>query len=568
MAVAASGSRSRGKSRRVEQLLPLGYLVVALALVLGLLPSVLRSQPPPANDSAELSPDSSKDHQQSIIASLNAAGSETAGSGQGQGGNGPGTGAGGAPPPPPPQPALGCHGFGDPPRQTESLYSAPCVPKCPSNEGATYKNVSAGEVKIGFRHGSAAPSYTGPIKRDPDPADSGVDRTARVIQAYFNQRFQTCGRYIQLVALEDCADPGKTATDQQACAAKFDTEQHLFGAYMLGNEFCNEFIRRGLLAMCNPEPERFYDSANGLRWGWMTDFTKIDNFTAELLCKQLQGKPATFTDDPALNGKPRKFGGLYWTSVNGGGSHTTDDVRKAMASKCGMSFTDFQEFPAENESNEIPNAQAALARFRAEGITTVVFAHETAAAAVVMADATSNQYFPEWVLPSPYGVDFNLIGSILPPEQMRHAFGFSQWELPHPSTASDCYIAYQSVDPTNTPDGTFCKLVFPFLQQFVNGIQMAGPRLNPQTFRDGLYKLGHRFYPDRLSVGGGFGPGDYTYIDDFGLIWWDRTAPDPETGNQGAYRWVMNGKRFQLGQIPTAPVGFFTDLGTVGSTGT
>src|SRR5207237_1052723 len=135
---------------------PVSYFVIAVLLVLLLLPTVLRPPQQQSNQTAELSPDAPPDKEESIIASFKAPSSATAGAGngvgassEGVGGDGAGAGGGGggagglAPAP------VGCHGWGNPPRQTESLYSAPCAPPCPTNGGATSKNVSATEVRIG-----------------------------------------------------------------------------------------------------------------------------------------------------------------------------------------------------------------------------------------------------------------------------------------------------------------------------------------------------------------------------------------------------------------------------------
>ena len=50
------------------------------------------------------------------------------------------------------------------------------------------------------------------------------------------------------------------------------------------------------------------------------------------------------------------------------------------------------------------------------------------------------------------------------------------------------------------------------------------------------------------SLGGGFGPNDFTYSDYAGEFWWDPLATD-EAGEQGAYRWVRGGKRYAKGEF-------------------
>src|SRR4051812_302699 len=143
----------------------MAFMGLGLLLIVALLPSALRPPAPQTNQTAQLSPDAPPDSKtDSLIASLNRASSGTAGAGTGTGapdqaGNGAGpTGEGPTPPttvppPPPPQTKACPHGFGNPPRQTESPYSAPCaLPFEGDNGGATYKNVTSGQVKVGFWH--------------------------------------------------------------------------------------------------------------------------------------------------------------------------------------------------------------------------------------------------------------------------------------------------------------------------------------------------------------------------------------------------------------------------------
>ena len=537
------------QTKRAERWLPLAYLVVAMALVVAVLPSVLRQAPPEQSQSAELSPDAPpNDEQQSIISSLNRAQSGTAGDL---------TGLEGAAETPDvaevAKPTLACRGFGNPPRQTESLYSAPCGPPCPTNAGATSKHVTGSEIRIALKHGAVDATY-GPVSPTARDGESAADRTLRVYQTYFNQRFQTCGRVIRLYnAPDDAADDVEPAR-ARAAAAAIDEEQEAFASYVLNWETCDELARRGLVVFCNPMPRRLHTGYPGQVWSWMTDLTSVDEFAAELTCKQLKDKPASFTTDPALQGQPRKIGVLYW-SAPAGGFRDPSDFEKPYREQCGGTVA--VPIGTGGKAEDLPQAAAAISRLKSQGVTTVVLAHSVVATLAIMSAATQQLYFPEWILPTPYAVDFNLWGRILPPEQSRSTFGFSMWEIPRPRTETDCYVAYKTVDPAGEPDDGTCRLHFPYLLQIVNGIQAAGRTLTVRTFEQGMFRLGRHYYPERWSIGGGYGPADYTYADDFGLIWWDANAVSGADGQPGAYRWVNDGRRYKRGEIPTEPVGFF-----------
>src|SRR3712207_1864561 len=71
------------------------------------------------------------------------------------------------------------------------------------------------------------------------------------------------------------------------------------------------------------------------------------------------------------------------------------------------------------------------------------------------------------------------------------------------------------------------------------------------------------------SMGGGFRErdkftevglgkyGDYTYIDYVSLQWFDNKGDDPNSGLSGTWRYLWNGQRYKLGELPTGPIPWF-----------
>ena len=120
---------------KAERTLPSVFVAVMFAMVVLLLPTVLRPVDPLTNESAEFSPDAPPDENESIVAALNRGTTATSGSGDGVG-DSPNTEAVAqgieedelveAPPPPKGRASRGrCSG--NPPRQVESVYGPPCV---------------------------------------------------------------------------------------------------------------------------------------------------------------------------------------------------------------------------------------------------------------------------------------------------------------------------------------------------------------------------------------------------------------------------------------------------------
>ena len=192
-----TGTRNR---QALERWLPVAYLGLVVVLAVAVLPSALRPPNQQPNQTAELSPDAPPDkNPDALISSLSRASSGTAGSGntgQAQGAGGLSS-PGGNPPPTTLAPRACPKGVGNPPRQVESIYAAPCAtPWSGNNGGATWKGVSPTEIRVGIRGpgykcgASYDTCHNGPID-DIKPSDmNGAERTFFVWERYFNQTFQ------------------------------------------------------------------------------------------------------------------------------------------------------------------------------------------------------------------------------------------------------------------------------------------------------------------------------------------------------------------------------------------
>lgn len=534
----------RGGRLLSAEWVPLVYVAVALLLATALLPSILRPPPEQSTDAAAFDPDAPPDEQsEQLIQSVQQASGGGAGAGVGSGQS---AGEGLAPPetttttvPPPDRPKAFSQCFGEPARQAESVYAAPCAPAWnDDNGGATGHNITADAIHLGFWHSVGTPSE-GPIAETPPPNESSQHRTMRVLMQYFNARYQTYGRRVKFYALTGSEDPAVST----AAAEKADTEYKLFGAFHLNLPFCESMVRRGGVMICNPQEHAAYVRNRPGFFSWMIEYEQAQGFGSEFLCKTLVGKPVKFAG-PGVTGE-RKFGWLGEYNANDGVPAST--FKKAFNTECGG--TVLRDFEVGSQSEPEATA-AAVAQMRQAGVTTVVLNIGVVNAVYAMSAADSLGWQPEWVIFSNFGMDFNIIGNLLPKNQSQHLFGFSGWEIPRPAPQTECYQAYRSIDPASAPDASTCGNFWHPMVLLMSGIQEAGANLNQKSFDDALLRLGHRYPPEPWAVGGGFGPDDYSYMDNIGIIWFDANAVDPGTGGPGAYRWTFKGRRFKRGELP------------------
>ncbi len=537
-----------GRSR-VERALPLVYLAVALALVAALLPTSLRPPPDDPTSSAEFSPDAPPDdNPEAIVANFNRGQSATAGAAEG---------TGGAPKAVGDQPPRACpRGFGNPPRQTESLYSPPCAAAFTGdNGGKTSPGVTATEIKIAVSGvtGSQA-SAEGCYNKEPAVTENAVDRTFRAFQTYFNQFFQLWKRTLVLCAVT----PGSNATDQRAAAAQVVTDFDAFAYAAASPVACTELRRHQRVCFTVQLPADWFRQRDPNAWSWYMDGTKLMRFASEYICRKLAGKAATFAGDPVLRGTKRKFGILYYDHPDFRPNATF--LENQLKQECGASLAGSVGYDIESGDGQ-SNLYTAMAKFRTEGVTTIVPLNDYLTNVLATNIAEGNTYLPEWFTVGYGAIDRNSLARLQNQEQWTRAFGLTALDMQLPFAETDCYRAYRSIDPAGEPREPICEFVYPGLQMTVAAIQQAGPRLTPEAFRTGLFNIGYRFYTDKIwAIGGGFGPDDYTYTDNVAEIWWDATATDPKDGQStGAYRYVRDGKRYRLGELPTEDPLVFKD---------
>lgn len=524
--------------------MPIVALAVMAVLAVAVLPSSLRPPPDQANASAELSPDAPpEDSPDAIISSFTQAGSSTAGAGSDDAA--PTTTL---PPPEPERRASTGLCFGDPPRQTESVYAPECKPEfVGDNGGATAKNVFPDQVNIGFWHGATVPENKGPVPTEPGSNENAVDRTLRVLQAYFNARYETYNRRIQLVFIDT---PDTTDTGQQAAAATADETYQVFASTHLGRAYCDELVRRGVICYSeNPFPDRDLDAASPYFWSFQMSGTRNERLVAEYLCKRLVGGTADYAAG-SQQGAPRKFGVIYESDTTG---RSFEDFNRAFQDACGETAEGYDVNDPSRSGENAGQTAVAIASLQSKGVTTIVNYMQVGSQLVAMQAADSAGYYPEWFITGSYGSDFNLLSKVQPKGQMSQAFGLSGIELPRPRPEMECTRAYKTIDPNNNPDDGVCDQYWELLSQVVGGIQEAGPNLTAETFRDGFYRYGRRYPPERWAFHGGYAPGDHSFIDKMGEIWWDPDAFERGSRVPGAFTWTHDGARYGLGEIPAGP---------------
>lgn len=543
------------RKRSASNWIPIACFVVALLMAVFVLPTILRQSPPQTNQTAQLNPDAPQNNQQSLVQALNRGTTSTAGAGNG---HGAGAGGGVKPPPPPqraqPIPSSCQYGYGNPPRQTFSVYSAPCAAAWHGdNGGATAPGVTATEIRVGEYGSSAGRECTG----------TGNDNELQCDwEKWINSRYQFYGRQMHFytVATGGAGDAGAQAGAVNARA------QNMFAVtdlVQVNGQLTPDSVGQKLVTWTFYRTDAFFRASAPYAWSWQASNDRIMDIDAEMICKQLAGKPPSFNEhkDPKFDySKPRKFGAVVYEPV--GGTSNEDLLKKGLA-RCGVTNVPTYSYTQEGGDNNLATAIVAM---KNDGVTTILDFGDQLATGTMATSATQSSYWPEWVALGSHGLEDANFDQGIDTTQWRHAIGTTFRELPRPITEMDWFIAACQVDPNcsslqasaihgESPLGA--QGVFDTYVEMANGYQLAGPHLSAQTFQRGLQTLHRPPNPD-WAVGGSYQDPDPWSFEKYATFdWWNPDANDPTTGNRGAWVFVNNAHRYTNGEVPTAPMPFF-----------
>ena len=254
--------------------------------------------------------------------------------------------------------------------------------------------MTATEIRIGvaLRDTRNDVSQPGAVADPARAGENSQDRTYRVFQRYFNERFQLHGRRLQLYVRNN----RDTESTQMANAVAMDEEHKVFATVGVGADYITETIRRGIVNFGSYQnPLDFYRRHSPLAYSFQMDGTRLMRLAGEAVCKQLMGKPVQWNgeSDSLKNGTPRVYGAIVLEKPpNRVGD--ADLLRKILRESCGIELKQVLSY------QETSGADAAfapgIARLKSEGVTTVICQCDSLGPVVMTPLATSQAWFPEW----------------------------------------------------------------------------------------------------------------------------------------------------------------------------
>lgn len=341
---------------------------------------------------------------------------------------------------------------------------------------------------------------------------------------------------------------------------------------LLGTAFGDELASRGVLCLLciNGGTNDFYDDHAPFIWSLQTTPEQVATHVSEYVSKRLADRPAAFAGE-GIRGTERRFG---LVSVSGpfGGAGLGPSIEDQLDA-AGVPLADAVAY---GDANGVNQVQATLiGRLKAHGVTTVLYAADPIAMGSLMAEATRQRWYPEWVMTGGFSSERSSWGRRSDPVQMAHAFGITPLAPPATSPDEDIiFTLYRNAnDGEDPPARQSAQMLWAPVFLLFSGLG-TGEDLSAEGFRRSLVDaepLGGNpdtpFIPLMSYGDSDLWPyPDYAGIDDFAEIWWDTSASGPdefgETG-RGLWRYAERAKRYVPGSWPDTPPSAFVEAGAV-----
>ncbi|HEX9888416.1 MAG TPA: hypothetical protein VGA69_02980 [Nitriliruptorales bacterium] len=564
--------------RRTHRYSPLLSGLVSVLLAVFVLPSALNVPQSNPNQTLEFAPVPPQDDQPPPVETGNVAslslGSSSDLSGDVVGGAGPGL------PPPPPLPEgegarpVTKRCLGDPPRQTEDPMSPPCVAHFDGdNGGATHTGVTSDEVRLViFMPGSSGGASSRGLESTPtntwvdlsEPPEGGDEvvytRVFRAYQRHFNLRYQTYWRNVHFWIHYDGG--GEERTPEHRRAQALEAKQHVDPFAVLGfvgvssSAYFEALNELGIVSFIGNwtgitgfgQTEAFFRKRPGHAWSYNPSLDNRADLYSSYVCSKVAPYQVSFSGNDD-HGQERVFGLLRTVSVTDYAVY--GEMIRQRLRDCGMTFAEGTYGAAGSEDDAA--AATNIARFRQEGVTTILFTGS---------DVTHTQaagglgWYPEWVLAGDDTSEREFQSRI----QHQGAFQYVRGVTVYPAVTDPqdqaCVRAYLEVEP-DAPmadiTGTACQF-FHHLRQVFIGIQVAGPRLTPEAMDRGFHAIPAIPSGDPEVPACFYEPGDFTCVKDAQAQWWDPQGQAPGRRGNGCWRMIEQGQRYLAGTWPEGDV--------------
>jgi hypothetical protein len=399
----------------------------------------------------------------------------------------------------------------------------------------------------------------------------------QAMQNFINSHFVLWGRKVKIITYQGQCQ--SVPPDYQCLTGEMDRivqTYHPFGVYWettLCSACFAELARDHVLALGGLGfSDAFSNALSPYFYSAGESSTRVEEGFAQWWCNQAstandRSRTVRFagTANPAqnFNGQPRRLGVI---STNDPDNEATvkNVLIPALAHDCGERVWHTYYYAQDINTAALQVSETMQAMDTPQNPATAVLCLCDPVAPQFLYDGeASNNYWPENVIATDQGMDLDTVARQYETGSCRNtasgqqceydnAYGLSVTGTPEPESNDEGLRLWHAAGGSgNPPLGSNISASATALQyiMWASLLEAAGPDLTPYTVRQGSYSLGR--------IGGGttghpllqFAPGDYQWIQDARIVYWDKHARSPYDGQAGTYVQI-EGSRFNLGQYP------------------
>ena len=453
-----------------------------------------------------------------------------------------------------------------------SFFAGDCyAPFAGDNGGATAQGVTATTIKVVFylpEQSDPILNYITSAIKDTATNQQTIDTMQNWV-VFYNHYFETYGRKVEMipyVATGQSNDPVAARADAVTVATDIKPFA-VWGGPILTTAFADELAAQHTLCIdCGSGDTNSYFVQRS-PYVWALNILPEQQIThvAEYLKKQVNNRNASFAGERDFTTRKRKFGVIDLV-VDANSAQLLKDWQQSL-SAAGINVAQYVTYASPVDLQT--SAPALIAKLKDAGVTSVIFSGDPIAPQAITRAATSQNYFPEWIVSGSVLSDTAAFGRTYDQRQWAHAFGVSFGAARTGVTGA--ISLYQWSFGQNPPDLTAAATSVVDAALFYPVIQGVGPDLTAQNFMSALFAgppTPHAITQPSLSYGNkGIWPvTDFGGVDDATEVWWNPSISGPdELGRQGQglYEYVGGGTRYLPGHWPSGPTTAFQRAGAV-----
>lgn len=478
-------------------------------------------------------------------------------------------------PPPPTANVCGKSGILDTGPAIQFPWAVQCLPNFTGdNGGPTYRGVYRDKIRVAY-YITTDPVIIGATKSAGGCGEEHCTHDYyRGYVDWFSKYYQLYGRRIELVPFPGGGrenDVDIAISDAREIIIDKDVFAVLGGPGETGAVFAEELANADppILCFCTTSlPQELYE-ANPYIWSTLMAASQAHIHRAEYIGKRLAGRNAEWAGSAALRGRKREFGLVWFNNKRGDYRPSKQFFERQLAGyqvtlRAAIEYTDLEgcQKDAINIAQQLAGAE----------VTSVILLVDPLCPIYLTQAAQGQLARWEWLVMGSALTDTNNFGRLYNQEQWQRAFGVGQCCAPDVRNENEYwYRMFKEVRPSGDSRGDPPKEeAAVFLSQqilFFTGVHLAGPKLTPGKFREGMAKAvvtGGTVTIARRSYGpktvGGYSFWDFTAYDDMAELWWDPLGTDLN-GRPGTYWYVDGGRRHQWETWPATEVKAFVKDG-------